>query len=206
LTGRRVVFLVDMSGSMKLLDDKTAAPGKWNSVVETVAKVMRSLPDLEQFQVVVFSRQAEYLRGLSATNGAWLSYRGEPSVREVTTALRNLEPEGDTNLYDGFDLAFRLKPGRLDTIYLFSDGLPTSGPGLTATEEKTFSSSERIDRLSKHLLRTLRTVWNTPRDGELARPVRINAIGFFFESPELGAFLWALSRENQGSFVGMSNP
>ena len=36
--------------------------------------------------------------------------------------------------------------------------------------------------------------------------VRINAVGFFFESPDVGAFLWALSRENDGSFVGMSRP
>ena len=36
--------------------------------------------------------------------------------------------------------------------------------------------------------------------------VRINAVGFFYESPEVGAFLWALARENDGSFVGMSKP
>ena len=36
--------------------------------------------------------------------------------------------------------------------------------------------------------------------------VRINAIGFFYESPELGSFLWTLARENDGSFVGMSRP
>ena len=36
--------------------------------------------------------------------------------------------------------------------------------------------------------------------------VRINSVGFIFESPEVGAFLWALSRDNDGSFVGMSKP
>jgi hypothetical protein len=36
--------------------------------------------------------------------------------------------------------------------------------------------------------------------------VRINAVGFFFESPDGGAFLWALARENDGNFVGMSRP
>ena len=44
LTGRRVVFLVDMSGSMEYLDDNTPAPQKWVAVRETVAKIMRSLP------------------------------------------------------------------------------------------------------------------------------------------------------------------
>jgi hypothetical protein len=36
--------------------------------------------------------------------------------------------------------------------------------------------------------------------------VKINTIGFFYESPDLGSFLWALARENDGSFVGMSKP
>ena len=36
--------------------------------------------------------------------------------------------------------------------------------------------------------------------------VRINSIGFFYQSPNVGAFLWNLSRENDGSFVGMSKP
>jgi hypothetical protein len=36
--------------------------------------------------------------------------------------------------------------------------------------------------------------------------VRINAVGFFFDSPEVGAFLWALAREHDGGFVGMSRP
>ena len=29
---------------------------------------------------------------------------------------------------------------------------------------------------------------------------------FWAESPDVGAFLWALARENEGSFVGMSKP
>ena len=54
------------------------------------------------------------------------------------------------------------------------------------------------------VLRTLRQNWNRATAG---RPrVRINAIGFFYESPDVGAFLWGLARENDGSFVGMSKP
>ena len=36
--------------------------------------------------------------------------------------------------------------------------------------------------------------------------MKVHAIGFFFESPDVGAFLWAMARENDGSFVGMSKP
>ena len=199
LTGRRVCFVVDMSGSMKLLDEKTPAADKWPGVVDTVGRVMRSLVELDTYQVVLFSRDAAYLFG----SGDWQAYRGEESVRRVTDALRKVEPKGDTNLHAAFDLAFRLRPGGLDTVYLFSDGLPTSGPGLTPAEEKGLPDAARTEKLSRAVRSTLHDDWNRPRAGQR---VRVNAVGFFYESPEVGAFLWALARENDGSFVGMSRP
>ena len=57
---------------------------------------------------------------------------------------------------------------------------------------------------SVHARKVLRESWNAAQPG---RPrVRVHAIGFFYESPEVGAFLWALARDNDGSFVGMSKP
>jgi hypothetical protein len=197
MTGKRVVFVVDMSGSMKLIDERTPAPGKWPAVVDAVGRVMRSIPDLEQYQVVTFSRKAQYLFG----DGGWRPYRAT-SVKEVSDALSTIEPVGDTNLYEAFDLAFRLKSSGLDTVYLFSDGLPTSGPGLTPEQDRTLGETQRTELLSRHLRKTLASSWNPPG----GRRVKINSVGFFYESPEVGAFLWALSRENDGAFVGMSRP
>jgi hypothetical protein len=198
LTGRRVVFLVDTSGSMKLVDDKTPAAAKWPTVVDTVTRVMRSLPELDQYQVVTFNRTAKYL----FDDSTWQRYDGERSQKRVKDALAAVNPQGDTNLHAGFDLAFALKPDGLDTIYLFSDGLPTSGPGLTPEQDKKLTDSERTDYHAKLMRQQLQRTWNPPD----RRRVRVNSIGFFFESPEVGAFLWALSRENDGSFVGMSKP
>jgi hypothetical protein len=48
----------------------------------------------------------------------------------------------------------------------------------------------------------LKNVLNRPNADQVR--VRINTIGFFFESPDVGAFLWALARAHDGSFVGMS--
>ena len=111
-------------------------------------------------------------------------------------------PNGGTNLYEGFDFAFKLRGDGLDTIYLFSDGLPSIGEPLTADQERTLTGSKRTDLLSRHL-RNKMLEWNRPRD---TKRVRINAIGFYYESPEVGAFLWSLAREHDGSFVGMSRP
>jgi hypothetical protein len=200
MTGKKVVFVVDASGSMKFLEGKTEAKDKWPGVVTTVGKVMRSLPDLEQFQVVVFDRTAKYLNG----SGEWQAYKGEATVKDVTAKLAAVDPGGDTNLYEAFDLAFKLRATGLDTVYLFSDGLPTSGStGLTPEQERLLSDDAKSAALAKHLRGTLKDRWNTAENG---KRTRINAIGFFYESPEVGAFLWALARENDGSFVGMSKP
>ena len=58
--------------------------------------------------------------------------------------------------------------------------------------------------LGRHVRRKLKEQWNKPTGR--AERVKINTIGFFYESPDVGAFLWALARENDGSFVGMSRP
>jgi predicted nucleic acid-binding Zn-ribbon protein len=200
LTGKRVIFLVDMSGSMELVDDKTAAPEKWKGVRETLAKVMRSLPDLEKFQVILFSDKVTYLLGSS---DLWLDYNPRTSVDRVTRALAAIKPTGGTDMHAGFQAAFRFRQAGLDTIYVLSDGLPNMGAGLTAEDARRLNDSQQAEILSKYIRNKLKTEWNRSRSGQR---VRINTIGFFFESPDVGAFLWALARENDGSFVGMSKP
>jgi predicted nucleic acid-binding Zn-ribbon protein len=203
MSGKRVVFLVDISGSMGKKDPETADPTKWPIVTETVTKVMRSIPGLEKYQVIIFSSSARWLFG----NGEWLEYTGAKSIETVTTALLKVKPYDDTNLFAGLELAFRLRGSGLDAVYLFSDGLPTSGPGLTAAEQSRqppLTELELGERLGKHLRKTLINDWNRPLAGN--PKVLIHSVGFYFDSPDVGAFLWSLSRENGGSFVGMSKP
>lgn len=201
MTGKRVVFLVDMSGSMTRLEENTPAPTKWNTVVETVCKVLRTLPNLENFQIILFSGKARYI----LDEGKWITYEKEKSIERVRREMSAVKPSEDTNMYLGLEEAFKFRAKGLDTIYLFSDGLPTSGPGLSAAQERTLTSeTDRSTLLARHVRRTLASTWNA---ADRTNPkVKINSIGFFYESPDVGAFLWALSRENEGSFVGMSTP
>jgi hypothetical protein len=107
-------------------------------------------------------------------------------------------------MYIALEAAFQFRGQGLDTIYLLSDGLPNIGEGLTAEQARTMTETQRTDTLSRTVRNALKTRWNAPMVG---RPrVRVNAVGFFYESPDVGAFLWALARENDGSFVGMSRP
>jgi hypothetical protein len=201
LSGRRVVFLVDMSGSMELVDETTAAPQKWSEVRSTLVKIMRSLPELEQFQVIVFSERPTFLLG---SDDRWLNFDPKATPDQVLAALAGIKPKGGTNMYAALDATFRFRARGLDTIYLFSDGLPNLGEGLTPEQARTLKEVEQGDILGKHIRKKLKTDWNTT--GTSGQRVRINAVGFFYESPDVGAFLWALARENDGSFVGMSRP
>jgi predicted nucleic acid-binding Zn-ribbon protein len=199
LTGRRVIFLVDMSGSMELVDEDTPAPEKWIEVRNTVARLMRSLPELEKYQIITFSSKAEFPLG----GDKWLDYdRKSPDLALKT--LRAIKPKGGTNMYAALEAAFGYRSDGLDTIYLLSDGLPNLGEGLTPAQARELKELDRGVILGRYVRTMLKTSWNKPKK---TRPrVKINTIGFFYESPDLGAFLWALARENDGSFVGMSKP
>jgi hypothetical protein len=201
LTGRRVVFLVDTSGSMDLVDENTKAPTKWADVRNTVARLMHSMPDLEKCQVIVFAEKPAFL---FAGEENWLDFNERTTPPRVVDALAKIKPTGGTDLFAALQLAFRMRGKGMDTIYMLSDGLPNLGEGVNADALNTLKEVERNDLLAKHIRKTLRTDWNRPLPGQPR--VRINAIGFFYESPDVGAFLWALARENDGSFVGMSKP
>jgi hypothetical protein len=202
LSGRRVVLIVDMSGSMDQIDPDTRAPGKWDEVCDTLARILRSLPKLEKFQVVVFAENAWLLLG---REGEWIDCPHGAGVEEVRRTLRKVQPRGGTNLHAAFEAAFRFRARGLDTIYLFSDGLPNlCDAGLeNRLRLQNADEARRNEVLGKDLREKLRTDWNRPASGQR---VRIHSVGFFYESPAVGSFLWGLSRENDGSFVGMSRP
>jgi hypothetical protein len=107
-------------------------------------------------------------------------------------------------MYAAFETAFRFRQQGLDTIYLLSDGLPNMGEGLSDEQAKGLKETEQAEILGKYVRRKLQSDWNREIRGQ--GRVKINAVGFFYESPDVGAFLWALTRENDGGFVGMSKP
>jgi hypothetical protein len=146
--------------------------------------------------VILFSSEPNFPLGHASQ---WLVYDRNNSPNEVEQALLRIHPRGDTNLYAAFEAAFRFRTQGLDTIYLLSDGLPNMGPGLPVPPPKDELSQANM--LGKYVRDTIQQRWNSGTS-----KVRIHAVGFFYESPGLGSFLWALTRENGGSFVGMGRP
>jgi hypothetical protein len=200
LKSRRAIFLIDASGSMEMLDSGTQAPDKWREVRNTVAKLLRSLPELEQFQLISFGEEVAYPLG---GQGTWLTNDAK-SPEQALSALAKVKPEGGTNMYAALKAAFAYRSSGLDTVYLLSDGLPNRGEGPEAEAAKKLTGVEKGERLGRQVRSMLSKEWNR-KTADRPR-VQIHTIGFFYESPDLGSFLWALARENEGSFVGMSTP
>lgn len=201
LTGKNVIFLVDTSGSMTMVDSLTDSPQKWREVYTTVGKLLKSMPALEQYQVITFAKTAGFPLGSS---GKWLRNDGAATAAKVEKTLAAIKPAGGTNMYSALEAAFAYRESGLDTVYLLSDGLPNQGEGVTADERLRLSEFDRSQKLGRYVLTKLKTNWN--KSLTKSPKVRINTIGFFYESPDLGSFLWALARENDGNFVGMSTP
>ncbi len=106
LTGENVLFLVDMSGSMAMIDEKTADPEKWPLVCETVVQLMRSIKGLRFFQVLLFSDRVRYPLGSPAT---WLKYDPKETPKKTLAALKAVQPDGETNMHAVFAEAFRYR-------------------------------------------------------------------------------------------------
>jgi hypothetical protein len=200
-----------------MTSEDVVAPEKWPLVCKSAARNLQSLPNLTQVQVIVFSSDVAYPLGKP---GEWLDYNPATSPAVVERNLLKVAPRGGTDLHAGLKEAFKFRDKGLEAIYFFSDGLPNQGPGIPEDEEKRFSALERTSaeqaklvegmrgkKLGDYLRKEIREKWNAPKKGagQPAR-VRIESIGFFYESPDLGSFLWGLSRENNGGFVGMSRP
>src|SRR5205823_8925858 len=184
-----------MSGSMDLGGGETAGATQWGRVRHGVGRVIRRLAELGEFQVLMFDEDVQYLLG---KDGEWIDYDAKTSADRVLDTLARIKPKGGTNMHKVLEKAFTYRDKGLDTVYLFSDGLPNEGEGLTPEQDRFIrDETQRPNLLGKYIRRKLQGEWNQEVRGR--DRVRINAVGFFFESPDVGAFLWALARENDGS-------
>ena len=120
-----------MSGSMDYVDDNTKAPEKWLAVRTTVAKIMRSLPDLEKFQVITFSDRTHFpLGSRGRVAGLRPQKQPRPGVQDAggdQAGRRHQHVHADAG-------GVRPAAQGLDTIYLCSDGLPNLGEGVKPEE------------------------------------------------------------------------
>src|SRR5206468_4213868 len=84
LTGENVIFLIDISGSMTMKDENTDDPDKWPFLCETLMKLMKSIPAMQRFQIILFSDKTSYLFG---SRDKWYKYEGPKTAQMAHDAL-----------------------------------------------------------------------------------------------------------------------
>ena len=119
-------------------------------------KLMKSIPTMKRFQVILFSDKTSYLFG---NRDHWLKYEGPQSAKSTHEALCKVKVEGGTNMHDGFEEAFRYRKIKLDTIYLFSDGLPNIGHGVPSRIVRPTETQNNL-HMAKFVRDKLKSDWN----------------------------------------------
>jgi hypothetical protein len=86
--------------------------------VKETLKVVKALPDRAKVNVIVFETEIRvWKRGLTTLSSG--------ARKALGSFLAEQRPNGSTNLYDALEAALNLKD--VETIYLLSDGSPTTG-------------------------------------------------------------------------------
>ncbi|MCA8942176.1 MAG: VWA domain-containing protein [Planctomycetes bacterium] len=187
MDGKSILYIIDASGSMKeeielVLKDSKGEPKKDTRLAACKAELMSALTRLEsdaEFNVMWYADIPRLFQDkmVKADKG---------NVTEGRAFVEKLVPNGYTNIYDSMKLAFELAgqgakdryyATGLDTIFLLTDGSPTTSDGKQDSTEKIIEAVRE---------------WNV-----LGR-IKIHAIGIGKNINT--AFLQQLASENGGEF------
>jgi hypothetical protein len=118
LVSRQIVFLVDVSGSMRERLGTDDGRSRLDGAKEQLTQVFTALSADHQCNLIAYDAKVhpvwDRLRRVTDTNRA-----------ELLAATAKLAIGGATNVFDALELAFA--DPDVDTIYLLSDGEPTVG-------------------------------------------------------------------------------
>jgi HEAT repeat protein len=144
IVSRRVVFVLDTSGSMLAKFAMASKYGATEGTRLSAAKAqligaLRMLPDGTLFNIITFDTRGDRWKDE-------MSVLDDATRAESRKWVEGLRTRGATNVFDALDKAFALKD--VDTIYLLSDGQPVGGkiddPLLLRDEIKAWNATRRI--------------------------------------------------------------
>lgn len=194
--GRRVVFVLDTSGSMQApapqpgetYASDARVPRRLDVATRECWMAVKDLPADTFFNVVTFATQvrtwkADLVPATSTNKNALKHY------------LARLIPDGSTNLWGGLTTAVQLRTAQsasryrepVDEVFLLSDGYPSSGD---ITDGGTIIA--RVNEMNRHLRIRINTVFIGSVESSMDRMV---------PAGNGGALMEALADGNNGKFV-----
>lgn len=188
---RRVIFIVDHSGSMG--DD-----GRWEYVKGVIENWLLLLP-FEEVRLVLFNDKVnEYPRsGLFVTLGRTAESR-QDAIKPLVQALKDTAPTLGTNTSLALKTAYESRD--VDAMFLFTDGQPMIKPERDTTSEDFRALQDEV----------LAMITAREESGESV-PINVIGLGDYFShrlaGPEqkhlpFGVFLTRIAKLSGGSFLG----
>lgn len=201
VAGSRVVFVVDISGSMMFrlvrreeTGDDTQYANKWELAKTELRSAIDKLSSDCAFNVIFFSIDADAWKPklVPATPG---------NKKAFFAQLEKTNPNGGTNVWSALQVALSPKStdptvriaGELDELFVLSDGLPSLGEVIDPQHIlKTMQSINEVSRVR------VNTVYIGGDEEEEARKTRGRGPRWDLDGPE---FMRLLATQNYGQFL-----
>lgn len=196
LGGKRILILLDVSSSMlddtivniirrrNMREEKKRTAPKWQQAIAIVDWLSAKFPLDSQYQIYAFNTVTT--AALPDSKSSWLEVRNRKQLDEAIERLKQVIPEGGTNLTQALAAAAELRP-LPDNIYLITDGLPTQGS--RREQGATVSGRERMELFAEAMKK-------------LPKGVPVNTILLPIEGdPEAAYAYWQLAQTTRGSYV-----
>jgi HEAT repeat protein len=149
---RRIAFLVDVSGSML---ERHGDQSRLHAAKEELIKVLKALDKSTRVNLIFFSDRPQAWRFRLAEVGG--------NLKRAIEAVENVKADGDTNVFDSLEKA--LEDPDVDTIYLLSDGVPTTGKYVSVPD--VLRAVRRLNRARQILIHAV-SIGSSPFMQQLA--------------------------------------
>lgn len=143
----RLLFIIDLSGSMAFPWGEPTAKTRIGVARRQLEKVIGDLDEKTLFNVIVFSDKVQPWR----KNGEVLASEEAKADALAWIAKRFEKPQGGTFMHAALETAFEQNPN-IDTIFLLTDGLATDGEPIVP--EAILASVNRWNRFRRVVVHT----------------------------------------------------
>lgn len=199
--GKQIGILIDKSASMMgenliqvlsnlaLNEADRVNTIKWRRTLRTAQWLIARVPDTSRLSVVAFSEQGMRM-GQRDINSPLVG----DSMRAIVRDLRQVVPDGGTNLQAGIAKLFEVN-SRVTDVYLVTDGLPTLGEGLSAGCKGFFTKNKSISAKCRQQL-LVETAKRFPKG------VSLNVILLPIDGDPFASYMyWDWAKATRGTFL-----
>lgn len=190
LLAKRIVFVLDVSGSMnfkkegaKDADKKTAEETRLDVAKRELIYVISSLPDKTLIEIVDFSNLASLWFGE-------LKALTNPMKQVIEKRINGIKAVGGTNTHDSIEKALALNDN-VEAVYFLSDGAPSLGSIID--NDELLNQIYRWNRFKKVQIHSIGLLFGVP-------PPEFTRQGFREDTAKLKSFLTNLATQNGGQF------